>query len=357
MKSFFGYYTATQGEHAKESTVLIFDKRISIGYRLTDGRNESIPWELKDVSSTYQPSLQQTILKNHRFPQSSLAIDGKEADLFTRELQAESEKPWHKKSSGREWIRNSILVLAIAGILFILYLLIVPWLSSRLASNVSVKTEQQLGDAVYDAMHLSEREDTAASYLLNEFFSTLDVPTGYAIRITVVKENVANAFALPGGRIVVYDALLDEITSYPELAALLSHEFIHVNNKHATRSIFRRLGSKVFLGLVFGRFGTVTSVLVDHADNLKSLTYARSLEKEADIKGLAILTKRKIDPAGFTRLFEHLQDAAPMDNLPEMLASHPAVEKRIRYLEEAAVNAEVLENPRLKAIFEKIKSR
>ena len=105
----------------------------------------------------------------------------------------------------------------------------------------------------------------------------MDVPTAYRIRITVVNDNVVNAFALPGGRIVVYTALLKQIKSYPELAALLSHEFTHINNKHSTKSIFRRLGSKVFIGLLFGRFGTVTSVLVNHADNLKSLTYSAGI--------------------------------------------------------------------------------
>ncbi len=113
------------------------------------------------------------------------------------------------------------------------------------------------------------------------------------IRITVVNDNTVNAFALPGGRIVVYSALLKEIGSYPELAALLSHEFTHVNNRHSTKSIFRNLGSKVFLGLLFGKFGSVTAVLVDHADNLKSLKYSRKLEKEADIEGLAIIGKER----------------------------------------------------------------
>ena len=136
---------------------------------------------------------------------------------------------------------------------------------------------------------------------------------------------------------------------------MLSHEFTHVNNKHSTKSIFRRLGSKVFLGLLFGRFGTVTSVVVNHADNLKSLKYSRSLEKEADIDGLAILTKRNIDPNGFVDLFHHLQEAGPTNNLPEFLGSHPDVEKRIAYIQEASKGTPVKEDAELKAIFEKLK--
>jgi predicted Zn-dependent protease len=233
-------------------------------------------------------------------------------------------------------------------------MLIVPWLSAKLASRISIRTEQKLGNAVYDALALQEREDTAASAVLNEFFKAMEVPSSYEIKITVVNDNVVNAFALPGGRIVVYRALLDKIETYPELAAMLSHEFTHINNKHSTKSIFRRLGSKVFLGLLFGRFGSVTNVLVNHADNLKNLKYSRSLEKEADMEGLALLMKRRIDPAGFSSLFDHLKEAGGTA-LPEFLVSHPDTDKRIKYISEAAKNATTEENEILKTIFEKLK--
>ncbi len=224
-----------------------------------------------------------------------------------------------------------------------------------MAGKISTTTEKQLGDAAYDAMGLSGNEDTTASYIVNEFFGAMDVSTAYSIRITVVNDNVVNAFALPGGRIVIYSALLKQINSYPEPAALLSHEFTHVNNEHSTNCIFRRLGSKVFIGLLFGRFGTVTSVLVDHADNLKSLKYSRRLEKEADMDGLNILSQRNIDPQGFVDLFENLKQASPGSALPEFLGSHPDIDNRIGYIKEASKNITVKENEQLKAIFEKLK--
>ncbi len=354
MKSYFALYSPSQGAQPVESTVLVFDKNLSIGFRHADGRNAMESWLLKDVDAAFDFGRQSSKIKNTKLG-GELVIEGNDAAKFIKEIQAENQKAWHKKSSGKEWLRNSLLFLGIIGLLVLLYLLIVPWLSEKLASKVSVKTEQQLGDAVYDAMGLASLEDKEASLVLNDFFSSLDVPTAYDIRITVVKDNTVNAFALPGGRIVVYSALLKEIASYPELAALLSHEFTHVNNKHSTKSIFRRLGSKVFIGLLFGRFGTVTSVLINHADDLKSLKYSRKLEKEADMDGLTILTQRKIDPAGFTDLFEHLKAAAPANVMPEFLGSHPDVDKRINYIKESSKGAAVSENDQLKAIFEKLK--
>lgn len=354
MKSYFASYHPPQGAAPVESTVLVFDKNLSVGFRRADGSNAMENWPLKEVEVSFDFGRQTSRIKNTKLG-GELLIEGNDAANFIKEMQAEQKKAWHKKGSGKEWIRNSLLFLGIIGLLVLLYLLIVPWLSEKLASKVSANTEQQLGDAVYDAMGFTSMEDKEASLVLNDFFSAMNVPTAYNIRITVVNDNVVNAFALPGGRIVVYSALLKQISSYPELAALLSHEFTHVNNKHSTKSIFRRLGSKVFLGLLFGRFGTVTSVLVNHADDLKSLTYSRRLEKEADTEGLAILIQRKIDPAGFTSLFEHLKASAPANTLPEFLGSHPDVDKRINYIKESSKGAVVVENEQLKAIFDKLK--
>lgn len=354
MKSYFGLFHPTQGAAAVESTVLVFDKTLSVGHRNADGSNAMLTWSLKEVEASFDFGRQSTKIRNTKIG-GELLIEGGDAAKFIKEMQDEQNKAWHKKSNGKEWIRNSLLFLGIIGVLFLLYLLIVPWLSSKLASKVSQKTEQQLGDAVYDAMGLSSLEDKEATLVINDFFSAMNIPTTYDIRISVVNDNVVNAFALPGGRIVVYSALLKQISSYPELAALLSHEFTHVNNKHSTKSIFRRLGSKVFIGLLFGRFGTVTSVLINHADDLKSLKYSRRLEKEADMEGLQLLMQRKIDPAGFTSLFEHLQASAPANSLPEFLGSHPDVSKRINYIKESSKGAVVEENEQLKAIFGKLK--
>lgn len=353
MKSYFGSFQQ-QGLIATETTVLVFEKNLSIGYKSASGGNAMISWLIRDLEARFDPAAAVTVIRNREQP-GELRIEGPDAAKFIGELQAEQQKPWHRKPNGKEWIRNSLLVAALLGLLFLLYLLLVPWISQQLASKVSVKTERQMGDAVYDAMGLSGSEDTVASRSLNEFFRAMAVPSAYDIRITVVNGPVINAFALPGGRIVVYKALLEKIQSYPELAALLGHEFTHIQNRHATKSIFRRLGSKVFLGLLFGRVGAVTTVLVNHADNLKHLTYSRKLEKEADMDGLAILLDRKIDPAGFSDLFRHLKEAAPASGLPEFLGSHPDTDKRIRYIREAAAGAPVREDDGLNAIFMQLK--
>ena len=338
MKTWFGsYYTSSHGEPV-EATVLAVENSITIGFRREDGITNRARWEMQDIVAVFDNSIQATRISHSKEPGSKLEINGRQALDFILEMQAEQSKPWHKKSQTKEYGRNLLIFLGIVAVLVTAYFLIVPWMSEKLASTISVSTEQQLGNAVYDALDLSGQQDKEATAVLNEFFQEMKVQTPYTIQITVVKSDVVNAFALPGGNIVVYSALLKELKTYPELAALLSHEFTHVNNKHSTKSIFRQLGSRVFLSLLFGKFGNVTSIMVDQADKFKSLKYSRSLEKEADLEGLSLLRERKIDPEGFIGLFRHLRDSAPASAMPEFLGSHPDIDKRIAYIREASKN-------------------
>jgi len=354
VKSYLGTYSLP-GAEANEATVLVFDKEVHIGYRSASGHHQTLKWNITDVEAVFDLASQSTRIRNRTDRTIEILVNGKDAAGYLSTLQAEQQKPWHQKDKAREWGRNSLIFLGVAGGLVLLYFLLVPWMAEKMASQVSVKTEEGFGDAAYTGMRLEEQEDTAASFAINHFFTAMNVRTAYNIRITVVKGETVNAFALPGGRIVVYTALLDAIETYPELAALLAHEFTHVNNKHSTKAIFRKLGSKIFISLLLGKFGSVTSVLVDQADNLKSLTYSRSLEKEADMDGLELLKARKIDTKGFTDLFQHLKNAGPSSSAPEFLGSHPDIDKRIDYIYKAAIGAVVAENTELRTIFEKLK--
>ena len=355
MKTWFGSYYTSHHAEPVEATVLIYEKNISIGCRLADGKNHTLNWDVRDVEVVFDYSIQATKITPIKEPGSKLTINGKNAKDFIIQAQEELNKPWYKKDRTKGSVRNLFIFLVVCAVMVTVYFLIVPWMSEKMASTVSIKTEEQFGNAVYDALALSAKEDKAATMVLNDFFKEMKVATAYNIRITVVNSDVVNAFALPGGNIVVYSALLSELKSYPELAALLSHEFTHVNNKHSTKSIFRQMGSGVFLSLLFGKFGSVTSVMIDQADKFKSLTYSRRLEKEADMNGVDILKERKIDPEGFAALFKHLQDSAPASALPEFLGSHPEIDKRIVYIRDASKNAILEDNTRLKSIFEKLK--
>ena len=168
------------------------------------------------------------------------------------------------------------------------YIWLIPFLAERLAKKVPISYEERLGDGIYNELKPSFVIDAEKTAHINDFFRELNINSKYNIRITVVNENIANAFAMPGGNIIVYDKLIADMNSYEELAALLSHEFTHVNEKHTTRSLFRKLASSLFLSILLGDVGSVGNVIINNADDLKGLSYSRKLEKEADRNGLKL---------------------------------------------------------------------
>ena len=351
MESFNGVYQEWSGAVKQPISLMVLDAYVQIGFI---GTSKRIRWKYAELipSVSYDGSLTEV---RHATDSGRIEIEGRFAFDRLQHHKSRTDLPWLARPKTKEWIRNgSLLIGLIAGVL-ILYSLIVPYLAEQLASTVSVETEQQLGDGVYEALSTGYQIDSAKSRHVSDFFSALNVPSAYSIRIVVVRSSELNAFALPGGRIVVYSALLDKMQSAPELAALLAHEFTHVDRRHATRSIFRRLGSQVFLGLVFGKIGTVGGVLVDHADELRSLTYSRSMEKEADLKGLKILTDRGIDPNGFVELFNRLGEGSAGGSIPEFLASHPDLQNRINYIKESSKDAKSKPQPVLDTIFAQLK--
>ncbi|MBK7149487.1 MAG: M48 family metallopeptidase [Bacteroidetes bacterium] len=169
--------------------------------------------------------------------------------------------------------------------------------------------------------------------MINDFFKKLNYPTDYNIRVVVVKDNVVNAYALPGGRIVVYEGILRKMDDYRELTALLSHEFSHVQLKHSTRNIARSLSSALLLSVLFGDASGITAIIIENADAIKQLGYSRQLEEDADRNGLALMKKRKIDPHGMKELFETLQkESEGEEDGYKFLSTHPLTKDRITFV-------------------------
>ena len=226
------------------------------------------------------------------------------------------------------------VLIGVLAFLILAYFFAVPWIASLLANRFPVSYEKSIGDQAFNSMKAGFKIDEQRTKYINDFFRQLNIPSKYPVQITVVKDNVMNAFALPGGHIVVYDKIISGMGSYQELAALLSHEFTHIENRHTVRTLFRQLGSKVFLSLILGDASAVGSVIIDNADQLKSLSYSRSLESEADENGVRLLSERKIDCAGFVGLFQMLKKETAGFQTSEWMSSHPDLDKRIKNIQD-----------------------
>lgn len=349
-----------QGSGPQPATVLLMKDKISIGLIDEAGNPRVVYWQYQHILRDIFRQGDKIVVKYGGYPQQVLELS---TDGFQQKLEAQlayREQSWLRRAFNANVMGLVKVFTVLIGVMLAAYLWLVPFLAERVAKRVPVSYEKQLGDALFEAMQGGFEMSERKTLLINDFFSELKISSGYDIRITVVKENLANAFAMPGGHIVVYDKIIREMNNYEELAALLSHEFTHVQNKHTTRSLFRSLASAIFLSVVFGDLGTISNIIIRQADNLKVLHYSRRLEKEADINGLKILSERKIDCNGFVKLFELLQKEvnASGKNMPaEWISSHPDLEKRIAYIKADPLfnNNGVEENETLKTLFLKIK--
>jgi beta-barrel assembly-enhancing protease len=357
MDAYTGIYYL-QGSEEKEASVLFQKDKLSIGL-LDDARKPLVVyWYYDQITKGNFWKTGKAIVHYPGYPVQVLEVASKD---FANQLELKvnpAKIPLIKKIFAPRLMPMYKVLFGLGSIIALVYFFLIPFLAVRMANRVPVSYEEKLGNNLFDAMKGSFKIDAQRTADINEFFKEMKITTPYNIKITVVDDDVPNAFAMPGGNIVVYSKILAGMNNYEDLAALLSHEFTHVQNKHTTKSLFRRLGGTVFLSVILGDAGAIASVLVSNADNLKSLSYGRSLEKESDLNGLKILSERKIDCNGFVRLFQLLKKETDGLNISEWISSHPDLDKRIDYIKkDENFNKNGVEvNENLKNIFLKLKT-
>ena len=359
MDAFTGKYYIQGGEE-QDATMLLLKDRLSIGLRDEHGNPRIVYWPYDQIIRDSFWKRGQSIVRCGTYPVQTIEVSAKEFADKLETIFKERERSWIKRTLNKN-VMGIVKVLAVFFVLLAAaYIWLVPLLAERLAKKAPVSYEEQLGDEIYNELKPSFVIDAEKTAHTNDFFRELNIQSPYNIRITVVNENIANAFAMPGGNIIVYDKLLAGMNSYEELAALLSHEFTHVNEKHTTRSLYRKLASSLFLSIIVGDVGAIGNVIINNADDLKGMSYSRKLEKEADTNGLKLLSERKIDGNGFIRLFELLQKEVGQtkDQPREWISSHPDLKKRIDYTRSSKLfNQDGVEvNETLKTLFLKIKN-
>lgn len=349
-----------QGGEEQEATILFLKDKLSIGIRDEHGNPRIVYWPYEQIirDSFWKRGI--AVVRTSTYPIQTIEVEQKEFAEKLDTIFKEREKSWFTRFLNKNQWRMIRFLVIFFTIIISAYIWLVPFLAERLAKRVPVSYEERLGDEIYNVLQPTFNIDAEKTAYINDFFRELQINSKYNIRITVVKENIANAFAMPGGNIIVYDKILAEMDSYEELAALLSHEFTHVNERHATRTLFRQQSSSLFISIVFGDIGTIGNVIASNADELKGLAYSRNREKDADLNGVKILSERRIDCNGFVGLFELLkkETARVGDQPAEWISSHPDLERRINYIKaDPLFNKNGVEgNETLKTLFLKIKT-
>src|SRR5207244_7577123 len=164
------------------------------------------------------------------------------------------------------------------------------------------------------------------------------------IRVTIVDHPAVNAFAAPGGHIVVLRGLLERTRTPEELAGVLAHEIQHVYHRHPTRLVVQHTSAGLLAAAVAGDVSALMAYSLEAARILGTLRYSRQYEAEADAAGLRMLATARVDPRGLSSFLGQLVPAEK--GAPPALAyfaSHPATAERITTLQRLA--AEVRDTP------------
>jgi Zn-dependent protease with chaperone function len=144
-----------------------------------------------------------------------------------------------------------------------------------------------------------------------------------------------NAFALPGGTVVVTDALVEEFRNPHIIAGILGHELAHVSERHSLRQLYRSLSMFVLISLMAGDVGPILEDVLLEGSAVASLSFSRKHEADADAIGVKTSHAAGYDAAALAEFFERLtQDYG--DSGPEWMSTHPSNASRIETIKDLA---------------------
>lgn len=233
------------------------------------------------------------------------------------------------------------IVLLIGACFFV-----TPRVAATLVTWLPTSVDRTLGDAADGEISSfgPRYHDPDANALVRTLVARLAAHAGrprFDYRVTVIESEQINAFALPGGRMVVLTGTLAFIERPDELAGVLGHEIAHVTGRHGLRNVAHRLGTSLLLSLVFGDAsdlvqagGAVAAMAMDNG-------YSRDQEAAADVEGLRIAQAAGFDGGELATFFERMKArSSSLEEAMAWLGDHPDNDARI-----AAIRARAPRGP------------
>jgi len=232
-------------------------------------------------------------------------------------------------------IRKTILQgLAIVAGVFLLWLGFsqIDFMRIFHVRQLSGKTEAKLGQMIWE--NVSRTENVVENDTIQKDLDSIVARIGTAnhldyekIKIHLVRTGELNAFALPGGHLVVYTGLIDKCENASQLAGVIGHEMAHIEKNHVTRKLIKEFGLSLLVSA--GTGGNSPQVAGQIAKVLSSSAYDRSLESEADMTSAEYMLRANIDPRQLAR-FMRIMAKNDMPGAMYWIANHPESEARAR---------------------------
>jgi len=203
------------------------------------------------------------------------------------------------------------------GITALAVYLLVAEMPALAARVVPLKWEEALGDAVVRQIttlffrKTKTCAEPAGEAALKRLTLRLTggLKTRYRFKVRVLDHKMVNAFAAPGGRVIIMRGLIDKAKSPDEVAGVLAHEIGHVVERHSTEALFRSVGFRLIISALVGNTTSIGSALAEFGTGLASLSYGRANEREADRVGVKLLNDANISGGGLATFFARIASA------------------------------------------------
>ena len=312
-----------------------------VSIRLINNANEALP-EPTSLSEMAISSRLDSVPRSLRFPtgQQFLTDDNNAIDALIKShgLTLVSTLA-HRLESYLPLVVTSLVCIVLSGFGFVKYG--IPAIAENAADLVPESVQISMGESVLNQFskngYLSEslidakKRDGYRSYLV----SFNDPDDGISILFRNSSIFGPNAFALPGGNVVLTDELVQLAGSDEELLAVYFHELGHIKYKHIIKQGLQSSLLSLFVITITGDLTAATDLVSGVPTVLLSLNYSRNFEIQADQYALARLEAANIDAMHFANIMHKLMRPSVNSAFfpPEYLSTHPAPDDRLALIE------------------------
>ena len=322
-------------------------------------RDQLARWPYGEVEELAAPEGVLRIARAGARPLARLEVRDAELAAAIDELSVPVDRSGATERRGR----NKVIGWSIAAVVSLVLGAVfgVPVLADHIAPLIPLRAERVIGDAVdvqIRAMLDTKKAGSAfecgvgdgeaqGRAALEKLMRKLESAANLPIPLTAVavRKEDTNAITLPGGRIYIYQGIIDKSETPDELAGVIAHEMGHVAHRDGTRSIIQAAGLSFMFGMLLGDFVGGGAVVLGARTLLQS-SYSRDVEAAADRFGVELMGRIGGDQRALGVVLRRIAG----DNHPgfKLLLDHPDTEKRVAAIN-AVATASTATNPLLEA--------
>lgn len=226
-----------------------------------------------------------------------------------------------------------VAAAAVAAVAAGIYLSI-PALARAIAQRVPLAYERELGAQLLPLISEQYCAGAGADAALTELKRRLDPRDEVPAELHVWRSDRVNAFALPGGVVVLSEGLLARADGPDEVAGVLAHELEHVRQRHVMGHFVRATLLAAGWSVAVGDYAGLMVLDPTTAFHLVNLRFSREEEAAADAGAALALDRARVSRRGLYDFFQRLR--AETDVVPDWLSNHPSSESRARLIGDGA---------------------